>query len=384
MNDYDLHFMELAIAEARKCRGEDQCAAPLVAAVAVRGGVLLGTAYRGERVPGQHDAPGQHAEYTLLEKKLPGVPLAGATVYTTLEPCTMRNPPKQPCVEWLIQRKVTRVIIGMLDPNPVVRGRGYIKLRDANVVTEFFEQALIVQLEELNREFIQSVKSDPINIATTEIIELATRSGTVGQRKAITQTIQDSLKSLRRIQQGQLPITGGDAGYFKHFLSLVQNHPKPEFAKAFIRATSFEVAGTADKFALTGLYDGLHEAVKSGKLTIEYVFLLRSRESLSSNEVNLFIERYKTFSKAIRLVFEDRTRLHHIDIQNSIALLTDRRTAFTHGRDNDGRIIDAVQWISPDDYKRLEEQYDRVRMDSHPFFTEENGEGPTTISAAGA
>ena len=329
MNDCDRRFMELAVVEARKCRPEDQRSAPLVAAVAVRGETLLGTAHRGEI------APGQHAEYTLLEEKLAGESLAGATVYTTLEPCTRRNHPKQPCVEWLIQRKVARVIIGMLDPNPVVRGRGYIKLRDANVVTEFFEQSLIVQLEELNREFIQSIKSDPINIATTEIIELATRSGTLGQREAITQTIQDCLKSIRRIQQGQLSITGGDASYFKYFLSLVENHPKPEFVRAFIRLTSFEAAGTFERFSLAGLYEGLHDAVASGKLTIEYIFFLRSQQSLDRKEIALFIARYKKFSKEIRLVFEDSTRLLHTDIQNSIALLTDRRTALTHDRDND-------------------------------------------------
>ncbi len=363
MNVDDLDFMKLAVTQARQSNVEDQHPPLFVGAVAVsKSGSLLEVAHRGEI------ESGQHAEYTLLEMKLPDESLAGATIYTTLEPCTIRNPPKLPCVEWIINRKVSRVVIGMLDPNPVVRGRGYIKLRDANIITEFFEQSLIVQLEELNHKFIHWVTTDPINIATTEILELATRSGTQGQRKANTQTINDCLRLLRDIRKGQLPITGGDASYFKYFLSLVENHPKPEFTKAFIRLTSFEAEGASARFTLSGLYDGLRNAVASGKLTIEYIFLLRSHELLDSEEIVSLIARYKEFSKEIRLVYEDSTRLLQEDIQNSVALLTDRRTALTHGRDNDGRILDPIHWIAPDDYKRLNERYERVKMDSHLFF----------------
>jgi pyrimidine deaminase RibD-like protein len=143
----DYKFARLAIEVARKSISEnDGRAHPLVGAVIVKDGEVLATAYRGER-------EGNHAEYYAMEKKLADAALAGATVYTTLEPCTTRNHPKIPCAERLVERKVARVVMGMLDPDPRISGRGQRRLRRANIVTELFPHDLMTEVEEMNREF---------------------------------------------------------------------------------------------------------------------------------------------------------------------------------------------------------------------------------------
>lgn len=149
-DDRDREYMLLAIEEARKSVGEDERAHPKVGAVVVKDGKVLASAHRGE------EAKGDHAEYTALEKKLPDDVVAGATVYTTLEPCTTRNHPKVPCAKRLIERKVKRVVIGMLDPNPDICGKGQRLLRDHNVETDFFPADLMAILEELNRDFTRA------------------------------------------------------------------------------------------------------------------------------------------------------------------------------------------------------------------------------------
>lgn len=148
----DLEFMRMAIDVSRKCKGEDGRQHPKVGAVIVKDGQVLTTSYRGEL------GEGEHAEFTALEKKLSENILSGATVYTTLEPCTTRNHPKVPCADRLIERKVSRVVIGMLDPNPTITGRGQRRLRDANIQTDLFPADLMAEVEELNREFTRYQK----------------------------------------------------------------------------------------------------------------------------------------------------------------------------------------------------------------------------------
>lgn len=138
-----------AIELSRNCVTEEgkNTPSPKVGAVLVKDNKILAEAYRGEL------APGDHGEFTLLEKKLAGVDITDATLYTTLEPCTIRNPPKRPCSEWIIERGIGLVVIGMLDPNPEVCGLGHLQLRHAGIPVTYFDPELVPEIEEINREF---------------------------------------------------------------------------------------------------------------------------------------------------------------------------------------------------------------------------------------
>jgi diaminohydroxyphosphoribosylaminopyrimidine deaminase/5-amino-6-(5-phosphoribosylamino)uracil reductase len=96
------------------------------------GSVLV--ARDGRTAEGATQPPGgPHAEVVALDAaRAAGVPLEGATVYVTLEPCSHhgRTPP---CADALVEAGVGRVVVGILDPDPRVRGRGVERLRDAGV-----------------------------------------------------------------------------------------------------------------------------------------------------------------------------------------------------------------------------------------------------------
>ncbi|MBL7208605.1 MAG: hypothetical protein ISS52_00765 [Dehalococcoidia bacterium] len=148
MNRSELKFAKKAIDEACKSESEDE-QNPKVGAILVKDGTVVDTSHRGET------GKGHHAEFALLQKKVRSIDLSkGATLYTTLEPCTARQHEKLPCVEWIVRKQIRRVVIGLLDPNPNICGRGYWRLLDANIEVEFFPSELVKRIVKMNKSFI--------------------------------------------------------------------------------------------------------------------------------------------------------------------------------------------------------------------------------------
>lgn len=115
-------FMQKALDLAR--RGEGRTAPnPPVGAVLVRDGQVVGEGF--------HPAAGQpHAEVFALRQA--GEDARGATLYVTLEPCCHQGK-TGPCTEAVIAAGVREVCVGILDPNPLVAGKGVTRLQQAGV-----------------------------------------------------------------------------------------------------------------------------------------------------------------------------------------------------------------------------------------------------------
>lgn len=124
-------FMNLAFKEAQKGVGQTWTN-PLVGAVIVKDHQILAKGYH-------HRFGARHAEIDALNQ-LPKIELArGATIYVTLEPCSHfgKTPP---CANRLVELGIRRVVIGQMDPNPLVAGKGVKILRDAGVEVEILNQ----------------------------------------------------------------------------------------------------------------------------------------------------------------------------------------------------------------------------------------------------
>jgi len=118
--------LERALELAERGRGSVDYTHPLVGAVVVRDGEVVGEGwYAGRGTP--------HAEAAALEAA--GEPARGATLFVTLEPCSHHGD-TPPCADAVVEAGIARVVAGVGDPNPKVDGKGFERLRAAGVEVE--------------------------------------------------------------------------------------------------------------------------------------------------------------------------------------------------------------------------------------------------------
>jgi diaminohydroxyphosphoribosylaminopyrimidine deaminase/5-amino-6-(5-phosphoribosylamino)uracil reductase len=160
--------MKQALRLAERGRGRTS-PNPMVGAIIVKGGRAVGKGYHAR-------AGSPHAEILALQQA--GERAKGGVLYVNLEPCTHfgRTPP---CAPRVIEAQLKKVVIGMEDPNPQVKGRGIRSLRRAGIEVEV--GVLEEECRGLNEAFCKYIiEKKPfvvLKVASTLDGKIATRRG---------------------------------------------------------------------------------------------------------------------------------------------------------------------------------------------------------------
>jgi len=167
---------------------------PMVGCVIVKNGNIIGEGYHAK-------FGGAHAEVNAIQSVSGNV--EGADVYVNLEPCDFYGK-TPPCVDLLIEKRVKKVFVAMMDPNPRVNGKGIKKLRDAGIDVEVGLAGQ--QAEKLNEVFIKFItKKLPfvtIKVAQSLDGKIALKNGKSpnGSLREKYITSQESLKKVHELR----------------------------------------------------------------------------------------------------------------------------------------------------------------------------------------
>ena len=164
----DERWMKRVLRLAEKGRGRTS-PNPMVGAILVKDGRAVGDGYHAK-------AGEPHAEIIALRKA--GEEAKEATLYLNLEPCTHYGK-TPPCAPVVIEAGVRRAVIGMEDPNPLVKGRGVEALKRAGLDVDV--GILEKECRRLNEAFCKYIlNKEPfliLKVAATLDGKIATRKG---------------------------------------------------------------------------------------------------------------------------------------------------------------------------------------------------------------
>jgi ATP-dependent DNA helicase RecG len=139
--------MNNSIAEPRS----DGKFSPKVGAVLIKQDGTCESASRGEL------RFGDHAEFTLLERKNRSKKLDGSILFSTLEPCApgARRHPKLGCAERIVNARIKEVWIGIEDPDPDVDRKGIKFLEENGIKVHMFYPQFQKTIKEINKDFLK-------------------------------------------------------------------------------------------------------------------------------------------------------------------------------------------------------------------------------------
>jgi len=194
-SDFDVQMMQRAIDLARNGMYSTK-PNPAVGCVITQQEKVIGEGWH-------HKAGEPHAERIALASATESV--KGATVYVTLEPCSHHGK-TPPCANALIESGVTRVVIAMQDPNPLVAGEGIKRLQQAGITVDC--GILSESAAALNKGFISAMKSSNPFVRLKVANSLDGRTAMAnGESQWITGTEARHQVHLMRAQHGAV-ITG--------------------------------------------------------------------------------------------------------------------------------------------------------------------------------
>ncbi|MDF1617260.1 bifunctional diaminohydroxyphosphoribosylaminopyrimidine deaminase/5-amino-6-(5-phosphoribosylamino)uracil reductase RibD [Petrocella sp. FN5] len=164
----DQVYMKKAIALAKRGVGRTN-PNPMVGAVIVKEGQIIAEGYHAYY-------GGPHAEVNAFKNATASV--VGATMYVTLEPCSHYGK-TPPCANLIVEKGIGKVVVGMMDPNPEVSGRGIALLKENNIEVVVLDMG--DELLKLNEIFLKYIKSKkPFCILKTAMTidgKIATKTG---------------------------------------------------------------------------------------------------------------------------------------------------------------------------------------------------------------
>jgi diaminohydroxyphosphoribosylaminopyrimidine deaminase/5-amino-6-(5-phosphoribosylamino)uracil reductase len=142
----DEDYLREALELARRGMGLTSPNPNVGAVIVADNGEVVGT--------GTHTYEGlKHAEILALEQA--GERARGATIFVNLEPCSHQGR-TGPCADALIAAGVRRVVAGLLDPNPLVSGQGFARLREAGISVA--SGLLAEECQRLNEAFANYIR----------------------------------------------------------------------------------------------------------------------------------------------------------------------------------------------------------------------------------